>query len=336
MRAVAVVLSLSLVFAGCGRARLFARFFLTRCPADGPVAETDLAMHLEPVSLEAYYADLAAGARGLPMRQVALIGESEAVAGWPIHHIGPAGTRGGRRLLVVAGVHGNEIAGALAAPRVLHDLRIHPGDYAGVELHLVAPGNPVGLHHLSRYNAEGCDVNRDFRRFQTPEATAIRDVLLGVAPELVLALHEGPQPGFHVVASRHVTPALAERVAADIAEKGIPLATRSFFGSTLRTPGVHHEGWLMTGLKTAIRLDTLGLYGERRGVGVLTTEGPYESADLPRRIEAQLLTVRAVVRALGEQRRLDGESHTARVGGHAVYSRSRRAPRSGSRRSERE
>ena len=59
--------------AGCGRARLYPRFFLTRCPADGPVAETELAIHLERVPLEAYYADLAAARRGLPVREVGLI-----------------------------------------------------------------------------------------------------------------------------------------------------------------------------------------------------------------------------------------------------------------------
>ena len=128
-------------------------------------------------------------------------------------------------------------------------------------------------------------------------------MLSRVVPELVLALHEGPQPGFHVVANRRVPAALAERIAADIAEKGVPLATRSFFGSALRTPGVHHEGWLMTALKAVIGLDTLGLYGEQHGVRVLTAEGPYGSADLPGRIEAQVLTVRAVARALGEQAR---------------------------------
>lgn len=289
-----------LLLSGCGRARLYHRFFLTRCPADGPVAETELAMHLEPVPLDGYYADLLASAHALAVREVARVGDGGAVGRWPIYHIGPAGTAGGRRLLVVAGVHGNEIAGVLAAPRILHDLRTRPADYAGVELHLVAPANPVGLYHLSRYDAAGCDVNRDFGRFRTPEATAIRDVLASVAPELVVALHEGPQPGFHAVASRRVPPALTRRIAAEVAAAGIPLATRSFFGSALRTPGVGQEGRLMTGCKALLGLDTLGLHGERHGVGVVTAESPYGSTDLPRRIEAQLITVRAVARALGE------------------------------------
>jgi hypothetical protein len=40
---------------GCTRAHDAWRFFLTHCPADGPVREEGLAIHLEPIELPRYY-----------------------------------------------------------------------------------------------------------------------------------------------------------------------------------------------------------------------------------------------------------------------------------------
>jgi len=198
-------------------------------------------------------------------------------------------------------VHGNEIAGPLAAPRLLRELPTRP-EYTGVELHLVAPANPIGLEHLSRYNGAGCDVNRDFGRFRTAEASAIRDVIAAVAPMLILALHEGPQDGFHVVASRRVPHGLAGRVAAAAAARGLALAQRNFIGIPLGTPGRMEEGPVLTWFKGAIGLESLGLFGERQGIPVLTTESPYGSADLAARVEAQLVAARIVAQSLSAAR----------------------------------
>ena len=67
-----------------------------------------------------------------------------------------------RTLFVMAGIHGNERAGLLAVPRILE--RFDPA--RGVRLVVLAPTNPVGAAALSRFNADGYDVNRDFARFR--------------------------------------------------------------------------------------------------------------------------------------------------------------------------
>lgn len=285
-----------LVLASCGPARRFSRRFLTACPADGPVPETEFVLYLEPVGMDAYYAALAEAAAGFPQREVARVPAAERAL--PIAHYGPMGTVGGRRLLVVAGVHGNEIAGALAAPRILADLHHHPDAYEGTEVHVIAPANPVGLAQLSRYNAAGCDVNRDFRHFQTPEAAAIRSVMQAVAPELLVSLHEGPQDGFFVIATHSVPPEIAEATARAVGAAGVPLAVKSFLGAAIATAGLEREGRLVTLVKRILRIDSLGAYAQRRGIGTLTTESPWRSTDLERRVAGHLIAVRAAAGAL--------------------------------------
>jgi hypothetical protein len=199
-RQLALLLSVSCV-AACGCASLgdFRRFFLTRCPATGPASEDRFDIHLEPVDMSAYYARLHDAAGGpLGIREVVRV--NDGGVGWPIYHIGPIGRPGSKRVLIIAGIHGNEIAAPLAAVEILRDVKVNPELYGLVEIHLVAPANPVGLAHQSRYNAAGCDLNRDFGQFGTEEARAVRDVFEAVRPALLVSLHEGPQAGFFAYA----------------------------------------------------------------------------------------------------------------------------------------
>lgn len=292
--AAAMLVAACLTTAACTQLRQLKRFFLTRCPEDGPHREQEFDIHLEPVDVDRYYHDLSTAAAGMAARPVTNVdykGETYAV-----HDVGPIGAEGATSIVVLAGVHGNEIAGALAAPAILQDVRSRRDDYRGVRIHVVAPVNPVGLRYGSRYNADGCDINRDFREFGTAEARVIRDVLMEAKPHLILSLHEGPHDGFFVIATRSMPEEVARAAAASIPADVMPLATENNFGWTLGTPGVMREGWFVTGAKTLFRIDSLGAYGEERGVPVLTTEGPWSSRDVSARVQAQVLAVRGVAR----------------------------------------
>ena len=112
----------------------------------------------------------------------------------PILLLGPP-DKGARSMLVVAGVHGNEVSGSLAATAAL---RLMHGEHT-VSVHVIAPANPIGLAHAPRYNSQGCDINRDLAAFRTQEARAIRTAIDRLRPDLVVALHEGPQDGVFVI-----------------------------------------------------------------------------------------------------------------------------------------
>lgn len=298
-RLVVFALLLPLFAGGCTQLRQFRRFYLSPCPGQGPSRESEFQLQLRPVSLEAYYAELLTSAGTLPRRKLARVPASAEE--FPIYHFGPLGQSGGKRLLIIAGVHGNELAGLLAAPRILEDLAKGATQYAGVELHLIAPANPVGLKHLSRYNQQGCDINRDFGPFRTPEAEAVRNVLNSNPPDLILALHEGPQDGFFVIATQGTPLAFAEAAIAGAVSAGFALGTRSFLGLRLERPGMMREGWLITAGKRLLRIRTLGAYARSQGIPVVTTESPWAGPDLDRRVDAQLAAIRSVAAFLSQQ-----------------------------------
>jgi hypothetical protein len=277
---------------GCTQGHDAWRFFVRHCPADGPVREERLAIHLERIEIPRYYSDLRLASEGFPSHELVRIPARDGAL--PIYQVGPFGGSPSNRILVVAGVHGNEIASALAAPRILEDARDHPANYEGCEVHLIAPANPVGLSHQSRYNAQGCDINRDFGAFQTPEARAIRAAFDRVSPVLVVALHEGPQDGFYLIATSTTPPSLPKAVIDSLRSTGVVLSTSSFLDTRLRDPGYEHEGRAKTFMKQLIRLQSLGAFAYEHNVGTLTTESPWSSRDLASRVEAHVAVVRAV------------------------------------------
>ena len=93
----------------------------------------------------------------------------------------------GPRVYVSAGIHGNEPAGPLALLELLAS-----GVFAARCHWLVCPAlNPAGLAAGTRANAEGHDLNRDYRRRRTWEVRAHAAWLEAQPPpDLFLSLHE--------------------------------------------------------------------------------------------------------------------------------------------------
>jgi len=271
-RPAALFLMALMLSLGCAKLRDAHRFFLTNCPEDGPVPEGELDVVLQTVEVADFLQDLRAAAGAARVRPVAEVRYREET--WPIHHVHRPTPDARARLLLIAGVHGNEVAATLAAPEILEDAAARDEIYAGLDLHLLAPANPVGLAHGSRYNASGCDINRDFEGCETPEAEAIRAVIQDVTPDVIVSLHEGPQEGFLIIATRSTPSELPTAVAGTLRSHGVELATHSNLGSQLDAPGVVHEGWLLTAAKTLLGIDSLGAYAHDRSIPRSPPRGP--------------------------------------------------------------
>jgi len=134
------------------------------------------------------------------------------------------------------------------------------------------------------------------------EARAIRRVFDTVNPALELATHEGFQDETFLLATESVPRGLGAAVVEALKRAGIKLAARSPFSPLvpLDAPGLMEEGWAITVFQRLIRLHTLAMYANDRGVGDLTTESPWQSPDLDARILAHVLAVRAAAEALAE------------------------------------
>ncbi len=79
-----------------------------------------------------------------------------------------SGQNSAARIYISAGIHGDEPAGPLAALKLLQENR-WPDT---VEIFLLPCLNPVGFTLNRRENAEGIDLNRDYRNSKSAEARA--------------------------------------------------------------------------------------------------------------------------------------------------------------------
>jgi len=125
--------------------------------------------HGETIDLRAVLRDLkiAAQAHGWTTEIFLEHGELK----FPVFHHAPSALRNPQsavRIYISAGIHGDEPAAPLAALKLLQENRWP----AGAEICLLPCLNPVGFQLNRRENADGIDLNRDYRNPQAAETRA--------------------------------------------------------------------------------------------------------------------------------------------------------------------
>lgn len=288
--------------------RTFAKYHLRRRVHDHPAPETELGIVDLGFDLDQFVAQLRSlgepwqvdtleeldyRGRTHPMLRVASPAAAAATC---------------RTLLVLGGVHGNEHAGILAIPEILAR---HVE--TAVRLVVVAPVNPVGAAALSRYNADGFDINRDFVRFETREAQAVRRVVEEERPDFVISLHEGPQDAAFMFVNRHIDAALAAHLTQALADGGTKLAERDYFGRTLDPPGVapmtSMAWWIQVLWAATLKMKSTDMWCDDLGIPEITLESSWRLADRAARIRPHVDLVAAVAAKLGSGDR--GHQHAA-------------------------
>lgn len=276
---------------------LFAKFHLRHPVEDHPAREEALGLAPLPFDLEAHLAALRAfeGPRFEVHEEATVSYRGRAHPILTVTSRAPAP----RTLLVIAGIHGNEHAGLLAVPRILAEYD------SETRLVVLSPANPVGAEALSRYNARGYDINRDFARFETKEARVVRDVYDRVRPDFVLSLHEGPQDKTFMFANRHVTMPLARTCLNALEDGGTALAERDYFGLRLDPAGYSGSSAAVRGINR-LWAASLGMmatlaYSEGRGIPELVLESAWRSPDLETRVRPHVTLTRVLLEALSQQ-----------------------------------
>jgi hypothetical protein len=269
----------------------FAKYHFFRRTAKYPKREEALGVVPLSFRLEPYVGVV----RGFDGDRFTVKTEEEVHYGGREHPILSVTSKGPAKktLLVLAGVHGNEHAGLLAVPRILDAWREE-----GARLVVITPVNPVGAAELSRYNAEGYDINRDFVRFLTPEARVVRSVFERERPDFVVSLHEGPQDATFMFANRFVTESVARELLAALAKGGTVLAEKDYFGLRLDPPGLSPSSAASRAL-TKLWAKVLGMkmsaaYSEDRQTPELVLESSWRLADEDTRVRAHVDLVLAV------------------------------------------
>jgi protein MpaA len=125
--------------------------------------------------------------------------------------------RSALRIYISTGIHGDEPAGLLAALKLIRENRWPEN----VEIFLVPCLNPVGFTLNRRENADGVDLNRDYRGPKTPEVRA-HIAWLERQPkfDLYLCLHEDWEShGFYLYEQNPDSkPSLAEKILGAVKE----------------------------------------------------------------------------------------------------------------------
>ena len=128
------------------------------------------------------------------------------------------------KVLINAGIHGNEPASVAFALQFMEHLANNPDTYSSVAIDIVPIVKPWGWIHDIRYNRDGIDINRDFSTFHSQEAKAIADFLKDKSYDLVLDLHEDRfAKGFYIYQYGMDDKAMAENVVAAIKHMGYPI-----------------------------------------------------------------------------------------------------------------
>ena len=104
-----------------------------------------------------------------------------------------------RRVLLGAGIHGNEPAGPAFALDAVRRLCADPGAFPDTSFDVIALLNPWGWSRDVRYDRAGLDPNRDFATFASEAARVVREISRGRRYDLVLDHHEDPDArGFYL------------------------------------------------------------------------------------------------------------------------------------------
>lgn len=292
-----VVLCYSLV--GCGQIGMGYKYFFNPCAGNGPQVSEDFNIVSPDFEIGAFYKSIEQFKEHYQIDEVGRVDYQEQI--YPIYRLNlltptESTNKPDRpRLLVVGGIHGNESASLLA---VLEMLQLHQGKLLQDnkwEVVFLLPTNPVGLVFNSRYNGEGCDINRDFFRLQSVEAQVIKREIERFDPDLVLSPHEGPQEGFFLIATKPSDELLAKNAVAKVKQTGIDLSEKSFLGLKLADNGLWIEGGFVTWFKKTAALGSLGAFMTERGKATFTSESSWSDTDIDARIKAHVLLFESIV-----------------------------------------
>lgn len=272
--------------------RLFARFHLKQRAYDHPAQDTELGVVSLGYEPEAFEASVRAFGDRYDVVEEARVAYRDTTR--PILSVSSRTPAATKRLLVCSGVHGNEQAGIVCIPEILERF---PAD-GPVALRVLTPVNAIGAAELSRFNADGYDINRDFVRFRTEEARVVRRAFEEFRPDFVVSLHEGPQDASFMFANRHVDGALARRLLAALEAGGTTLATKDYFGLTLKPEGLSAS---TPAQRAILRVwsATLGMmavneFAARHGIPEVTLESSWRSDDRAFRVQGHVDLVLAL------------------------------------------
>ena len=292
---IALGLLLLIVVLNFPKIKLGYRYYVSPCFYDTPVKQNDFPQVFLTLNLEDYYKEIKHLAT--PYFKIDTL---ETITyknkSYPILGLTKKGVRSlDKKLLVIAGVHGNESAGTLAILEFLKEYNLNPKRFDGWNMNIITPLNPVGTAEMSRYNECGCDLNRKVNSSKQKGIVVQRKVVDSFKPDIILSMHEAPSEGFLIHSNDYLKDELLRKLLNETAEKGIQLATKDYLEQELTIPGNSKIKGGLKLLNKILQVQALGDYVSDKGIMEITTESGWNSEDSFQRVNSHVFLLLSLV-----------------------------------------
>lgn len=275
--------------------KLVYRYYINPCYYDKPIKQDDFPQQFLEIDLANYYEQIKGHTLPVFLKLDTLAQIDYKGVTFPVLVITNDVKQAKHRLLIFAGVHGNESGGTLAILKLLEDMHAFPSKYENWSIKIVTPVNPIGTMTMSRYNENGCDLNREVATSTQKGIVLQRKIIASFQPEIVVSLHEAPADGFFIHPGPHLSLQLRHLLLEEVSNKGVQLATSDYLGRDLKTPGTSEVKGILKILKNIAQVQSLGDYLASKNIIEITTESGWNSLDTFKRVDSHFLLIEALV-----------------------------------------
>jgi hypothetical protein len=199
------------------------------------------------------------------------------------------------RMLLISAIHGSEPSGYIAIPKILNEISNNPDLYNNWRIDILSPMNPVGLTLFSRENENGCDINRDFKKFQTKQASLIKDILNRLDYTIVLDLHEGLYKGHALLINKNSDEKLIGRIKKDLTNNDIKVSDFSYNQSKFSLAGFLESYPRDNFLTRFDETKVLAQYNDDFGLMNITSESDASINNIDIRVNSHLIVFRSII-----------------------------------------
>lgn len=296
-KAVYIILGLVLVFIvfNFSKIKLGYRYYVSPCYYSTPVKQNDFPQQFMEVNLDSYYEKVK-----LFSEPYFKIDTLETIVyknkRYPILGLTQKGSKSlDKKLLIVAGVHGNESGGTLAVLELLKQYNADPLRFMDWNIKIITPVNPVGTAQMSRYNECGCDLNRKINSSKQKGIVVQRNVVDTFKPNIILGMHEAPSSGFLIHTNKYLKEELLFKMLQQTEKKGIQLATKDYLDRDLPIAGNSKIAGGLKFLNTLLQVQALGDYASEKEIVEITTESGWNTADRFQRINSHVFLILSLI-----------------------------------------
>lgn len=257
--------------------------------------------HRDIRALESYLQSAADASDNLTLATIGQVSYGDFDA--PLWHLAwRSASPARRKVLINAGIHGNEPAGVACVLELAEAWRTLPHLFESIDVDIIPIVNPWGWVHDVRFNRDGVDINRDFASLKSQEARILKEFLSGRTYDLMIDLHEDPgATGFYLYQYGAADSSLSEQIISAVRLLGYPIEENvSMIIVKTKNGIIDAPMWGLAYMRLTGQLSIANYYRLQHSRRVFTVETPTGLAMADRQ-KIQLMAVRMMISRSGTE-----------------------------------